>query len=403
MVDYAEDAPSDLRVRLWIDGALVDGNGRDDESIRKMRECWDDLLCDDSWNSATRADESFEQYAASQQLPPATVRAMDAYMAVEYATCLSDLGLKEWRRREHFFEEADCSTDYHMEGRYGAALAALAGRATAAGATLHLNRPVEIVDATQSSSSVVIDGAESFDCAVVTSPLPLIASGKVRLVGVREGLVKLAGKVRSHGAGKIMISLSHKCWGGGGRRVAASASAASRAEAAVERRTRSAVADDEHGSASSERWGELLLCAEEASFAKQIWLREATNERGEPVYIAAGFLAGPRDAALCESLSTEEACEALLVQLRQVYGYGEELVAKESLKVDWGTDEWAGGAYSSPTLDCVDAWRELRDTGCERLLLAGEAIGERGSTVCSALASAEWAAQELIDRFGGSE
>ena len=45
-------------------------------------------------------------------------------------------------------------------------------------------------------------------------------------------------------------------------------------------------------------------------------------------------------------------------------------------------------------------WRELRDSGCDRLLLAGEAVGERGSTVCSALESAEWAAARLDRTFG---
>ena len=54
-----------------------------------------------------------------------------------------------------------------------------------------------------------------------------------------------------------------------------------------------------------------------------------------------------------------------------------------------------------PTTGCCDAWRELRDTGSARLLLAGEAVGERGSTVCSALESAEWAVATLVERFGG--
>jgi len=362
LVDYAEDAPEALRVRLYSDGALVDGNGRDVAATLRMRECWDDVLCDDSWASDARADTTFADLAST--LPPSAQRAMDAFMAVEYATSLEDLGVKEWRRREHFFDARDCSTDFHMEGQYAAAMVALAQRAAAAGASLHLRRPVGVVAA--SDGCVRVDG-EAFDCAVVTVPLPVLASGALGLRGVRCGLLEAARRVKCHGASKVMLQLSHKVW---------------------ERRS---------GEPATEgRWGELLLCSDEESFARQVWLREAAGG----VFIAAGFLAGPRDSALCEALTTEEAAERLLGQLRAVYGMGEELQALDAIKVDWGSDPFSQGGYTSPSVGGCGVWRELRDSGCDRLLLAGEAVGERGSTVCSALESAEWAAARLDRTFG---
>ena len=49
---------------------------------------------------------------------------------------------------------------------------------------------------------------------------------------------------------------------------------------------------------------------------------------------------------------------------------------------DWGADEWARGGYSSPSVGASGVWRELRETGAPQLLLAGEAVHPRGSTVC---------------------
>ena len=101
-----------------------------------------------------------------------------------------------------------------------------------------------------------------------------------------------------------------------------------------------------------------------------------------------------------QTAAVHQEIEKLLGQLRAVYGMGEELQALDAIKVDWGSDPFSQGGYTSPSVGGCGVWRELRDSGCDRLLLAGEAVGERGSTVCSALESAEWAAARLDRTFG---
>ena len=122
-----------------------------------------------------------------------------------------------------------------------------------------------------------------------------------------------------------------------------------------------------------------------------------TSERSPPP-----ALLGTHDRLLIPPRrpSTEQAAERLVAQLRRVYG-DSELECLEAIKVDWGTDEWSRGAYSSPTLGGHELYRLLRDTGAPNLVLAGEAVHPRGSTVCSALESGRWAAETLVERFGG--
>lgn len=142
-------------------------------------------------------------------------------------------------------------------------------------------------------------------------------------------------------------------------------------------------------------WGQLVLCAQ--GFAKQLWFRETASG----VYVASGFLGGPRDASVAEKLSTEEAADVLVAQIADVLEGGATapntppLRWVDAVKVDWGKDPWAVGGYSSPTVDAHDAWRDLLDSGSARLWYAGEAAHHNGSTVSSAVESGRRAAAAL--------
>jgi len=231
---------------------------------------------------------------------------------------------------------------------------------------------------------------------VVTVPLGALkpATRTIELVGVRPGLLDAISRAGYHAASKVMVTLSRIPWAGasGGEvlesgKIARGSCGDGNGHAEVTPRT------DGDGCV---RWGELVLCGDETSLAKQVWLRVSGG-----VCIATGFCSGPTDALACERLTDEQAADALVLQLRKMYGVGEELRWIECVKIDWGQDVWAGkGAYSSPATDACAVWRELRETGSKRLLLAGEAVHRRGSTVCSAIESGEWAADTIIEQFG---
>ena len=369
LFSHDEEADARLRPRLQIGGTLVDGNGRAHEVTAAMRALWDDVIVDDGWASDERPDASFAELAASRGLGADALRALDAYCAVEYATSLDLLGVKEWRRRELEEEyearrgdDEEACVDYQMEGRYAELLEAICARATSAGAALRLRAPVRRVCASP-GCGVDVDG-ERYDGAIVTVPISVLQSGGVELGGVRPGLGEAIARVQCRAASKVIVALSHKVW--------------------------ARAADADADADADAGWGQMLLSAEADAFARQVWMRESGG-----VCLAVGFLAGPRDAAAAERLTTEEAAARLLAQLRRAYGWGDELRCVDALKVDWGADEWARGGYSSPSVGASGVWRELRETGAPQLLLAGEAVHPRGSTVCSALESAEWAARTL--------
>lgn len=121
----------------------------------------------------------------------------------------------------------------------------------------------------------------------------------------------------------------------------------------------------------------------------QSWTRRCD---ASGVVLVTGFLAGPRDSALAEALTADEAAGRLMAQLAAVLGCAAPPVRfLDALKVDWGADEWACGGYSSPTVGACAAWRALEQTGSRVLLYAHE----RGSTVDSALESGRRAARAL--------
>jgi hypothetical protein len=334
-----------------------------------------------------------------------------------YATELHLLGAKEYRRREHLFDAGvhDCSTDYSMEGGYIPLLSSFADRARASGAVLRLSSPVRRVEHVSDDGPVLVDGCV-YDCAIVTVPVGALKkdTATLELVGVSRGLHDAIARAGYHAASKVMLTLSHAPWveravleakpfhAHSGQEAGSGPGFKSTHGAAVTEQGDSGIraVEGENGSgdkaARSERWADFLLCADPACFAKQVWLRMSGD-----TCIVTGFCGGPTDAAACEALTEHEAADALLRQLRQMYGWGEELRWLECVKIDWGKDVWAGqGAYSSPAEGACGVWRELRETGAKRLLLSGEAVHPRGSTVCSAIESGEWAAETLLARMG---
>lgn len=362
LYSWDEDAPADLRARLSVDGALLDPSG-DHAVPRACRALYEELMSDARWSIGTSAsaDVSFASLARARGLPPAVVGALDAMHAVEYATCLDDLGVVEWRRREEVLSGRSCSTDFSLLGKYTHALGWLARRAVAAGARLRLASAVRCVAALDAEACVLVDG-ERFDRAIVTVPLGVLQSGEVRLDGVSIAFREAVRAVRFHGASKVIVAIAPAEWARqlpGGQPLVP-----------------------------------MVLCAGDAGdFARQIWTRVS-----EPagIVIVTGFLAGPRDCAAAEALTTDEAAESLLAQLARVLGCAfPPLRCVDALKIDWRADEWSRGGYSSPTVGAVGAWRRLQRTGSRVLLYAGEAAHERGSTVDSALESGRRAAAEL--------
>jgi len=128
-------------------------------------------------------------------------------------------------------------------------------------------------------------------------------------------------------------------------------------------------------------------------FARQLWLREAAGR-----VLVTAFLAGPRDAAVAEALSCDEAADRLAEQISALAG--RRVAWVDAVKVDWGRDPFAQGAYSSPSVGMCGAWRDLFDTGLPHLRYAGEAAHERGSTVDSALEAGEAAARAILANSG---
>lgn len=399
---HEEDAPPGLRTRFWDGQTLSDGNGRDHPALAAMRHVWDELLCDDEMAEDGDAEDcSFDALAKARGLDTATVGALHAFCAAEYATDMHLLGLKEFRRREHLFEAGvhDCSTDYSMEGRYVPLLASLAERARASGAVVRLSSPVRRVEHVSDDSPVLVDG-DAYDAVVVTVPVGALKSDRatLELIGVSPGLRDAIARAGYHAASKVIVTLSHAPWEvgvGSGPEREATDKKPDAEQGGNGLRAVGGAGDSSKQAPCGERWAELLLCAD-ASLAKQIWIRMSDG-----ACIATGFCGGPTDAATCAALTDSEAADELVRQLRRIYGCGDELRWVQCIKVDWGTDVWAGcGAYSSPAVGACGVWRELRKTGAKRLLLAGEAVHPRGSTVCSALESGEWAADMFLSRLG---
>jgi monoamine oxidase len=378
LYSYDEDAAPALRTRLWVSGALVDGNGVDDATTASCRALYDELLSEPRWDGAqhAHADCSFAALARERNLAEPVACALDALHCVEYASCLADVGVMEWRRREEVLGGLDTGTDYSLHGKYTCALAHLASRATRAGARLRLSRAVRCVQAFDDHA--LVDG-ERFERVVVTVPLGVLQRGQLLLEGVGAPFLAAVSAVRFHAASKVVVAVAAAEWA---RRVRAQPAAP------------------------------MVLSASAEAFAKQIWTRRARpasvtaagegdggdGDGDDDVMIVTGFLAGPRDAAVAEALSCDEAAARLMAQVERTLSCDAPIAWLDALKVDWGHDPWALGAYSSPTVGAYDAWRALQETGSRTLLYAGEAAHERGSTVDSALESGRRAASELILR-----
>jgi len=370
LYSYDDEAEPDLRTQVWVDGDLVDGNSGAHEAVRACEEMWEELMLADEWRQGGGRDMSFQDLAKARGLDHRAVGVLDGTQAVEYATSLEDLGVMEWRRREEYFSGHDCTVDFSLQGEYTKAMQVLHRRALDAGATVELGSPVARVAGDE--GGVLVDGRR-FDCAIVTVPLGVLKAGALELEGVSQPFREAVELVRFHGASKVVVAVAKEEWDRHVHRL------------------------EPGTAASTPALARMIICTE--GFAKQIWLRQA----GRSV-IATGFLAGPRDAAVAEGMGEDEAANALLSQLRAMCGT-ESLPAPRvegCVKVDWGKDKWARGAYSSPSVHGCGAWERLRDTGCARLRYAGEAVHVRGSTVDSALESGASAAKDLVTLLAGS-
>lgn len=356
---WDEDAPEPMRTRMWVDGALVSERDGHPVSVA-CRQLYEELMADDRWSGAKPAnDVSFAALCRQRGLPANVAGALHAMHGAEYATSLDDLGVLEWRRREELLGARDCSTDFSILGRYTHALGWLASRAVAAGARICLSHPVGRVIACEREGHALVDGVR-FERAIVTAPLGVLQRGRLRLEGVSGAFVEAVASVRFHAASKVVVAIAPAEWerhvpGGG---VAAP----------------------------------MVLSASDDDFARQIWTRRC---EASGVVLVTGFLAGPRDSAVAEALTADEAALRLMAQLARILGCA-AVAFLDALKADWGKDEWACGAYSSPTVGAYGAWRALQQTGSRMLLYAGEAASERGSTVDSALESGRRAARELL-------
>jgi len=308
---------------------------------------------DERWDSTRPEggdDVSFATLTRERGLSASTIGVFDAMHAVEYATSLDDLGVLEWRRREEVLH--DCETDYSLQGRFTHSLSWLKWGAMAAGAQIILSAPVMRAQAL--ADHVLVDG-QRFDASIVTVPLGVLQQGGIELVGLSATFRAAVSAVRFHSASKVVVAIAPGEWA----RCVTSP---------------------------------MVLSGSADAFAKQIWTRRTASG----VVLLTGFLAGPRDSAVAEVLSCDEAAERLVAQFSQLLGLKSSPAYLDALKVSWGaTDPWAAGAYSSPTVGACGAWRALQDTGSEVLLYAGEAVSERGSTVDSALDSGRRAAAEL--------
>lgn len=119
-----------------------------------------------------------------------------------------------------------------------------------------------------------------------------------------------------------------------------------------------------------------------------------------------GWAGGPRGARMAE-LSQAEFAQRALSSLAKLLGVERERVESlvESAHThNWVTDPYCLGGYSYVAVGGEDAPRQLAAPLADTLFFAGEATESTGhlSTVNGAMASGTRAANEILDRIGGS-
>lgn len=321
----------------------------DSPAMRAMHDFVDRAI------SGVEGDVSMETALQRQGADPTLIGLIDGSEAVEYATNLEHLGLCEWRRRELFFDEYTCSTDYSMQGKYGTLMEALATRVVAAGARLELSTPVRSVRG--GSEEALVDGVR-FDVAIVTVPLGVLKAGDLLLDGVHSDFRRAVDRISFGPATKLIMVVIPRSDG-------------------------------------SQRLPAMLVMAD--GFARQIWTRAEPDGR----VVVSAFFAGPRDAAATDTMSCDAIAKRVCDDLAALCGLDMCLV--DAVLVRWGADPWSRGAYSSPTVGMESAWRQLEDTGCPTVRYAGEAAHQRGSTVDSAFESGRAAAAAADARRNHSQ